>query len=500
MNPAGGDEDCLFLDVYVPGNAIQIPDSNQLPVVIWIHGGAYIFGAKDSVPGLLYSGIGPMQTSGNQFIFVTGNYRLGAFGWLAGTTMENHGLPNAGLHDQRAVFQWVKKYIRLLGGNPNDVSAWGESAGGGSIYHHMVAQGGTLDPLFKKAITQSAAFQPMFDRTGTLEETFTRFAGLAGCDGQGVDCLRAQSMGALANANQQLQSSVPSNKFAVGPASDGTFIRQLARLEYASGNYWEHVESMIVSHVSDESAIFTDTQVLTNQQFTDYIDQLFSPYALAAGVPAAIEKFYQPPALLRSPYQSNFQRLAAFTRDSSFTCNQFSLTNAFLGDTWNLQYGVTPGLHGTDLVPLFFNGFVNSSFPRQGSSFVYPLAPGIESLAKTFQGYFTSHARSGDPNTYPTKSRLLFPAIYWPHPSLGGERFTNVLNAGDAAFSLLSDDQVLNSHCDFQLQVAAAVTNCGGYAVPGTAQSQLINATCQSGASRIYRDACTECRSAADSA
>lgn len=53
--------------------------------------------------------------------------------------MEKDGLPNAGLHDQRAIFQWVQDYVHLLGGNKKDVSAWGESAGGGSILHHLVS-------------------------------------------------------------------------------------------------------------------------------------------------------------------------------------------------------------------------------------------------------------------------------------------------------------------------------------------------------------------------
>lgn len=88
-------------------------------------------------------------------IFVTGNYRLGALGWLSGTTMEKNGAPNVGLWDQRAVFSWVQSYISLLGGDPTKVTAMGESAGAGSIIHHLVAEGGTLDPMFTKAIIQS---------------------------------------------------------------------------------------------------------------------------------------------------------------------------------------------------------------------------------------------------------------------------------------------------------------------------------------------------------
>ncbi|KAK5661966.1 hypothetical protein OQA88_10077 [Cercophora sp. LCS_1] len=156
----GGDEDCLFLDVYVPGKALRNP-SLKLPVVVWIFGGAYMFGEK-SMPNLpLYDGSGMMGTVDNGMIFVSMNYRLPTFGWLGGTTVEREGVPNAGLWDQRAAFQWVRDHIHLLGGDPTKVTAVGESAGAGSIIHHLVGNGGELDPLLSKAILQSPAFQPI---------------------------------------------------------------------------------------------------------------------------------------------------------------------------------------------------------------------------------------------------------------------------------------------------------------------------------------------------
>ena len=161
--------------------------------------------------------------------------QLGAYGFLAGTTMEQDGLPNAGLYDQRAALQWIQDYIGLVGGDKTQVSAWGESAGAGSILHHLVSQGGTQDPLFSKAVLQSPAFEFMFDRKGSLEQTFQEFAELAGCAGQGVACLRAASPETLNNANTKLNEGGPSGSFAVGPSTDGNLIRQLPSLEFASG-------------------------------------------------------------------------------------------------------------------------------------------------------------------------------------------------------------------------------------------------------------------------
>ena len=117
-NMMGGSEDCLFLDIYVPGAAVRSPTTTHLPVIHWIFGGGYLFGSKDGLEPELpfYDGSGMITQSGNNVIFVASNYRLGAFGFLAGTTMEEQGLPNAGLWDQRAALQWTQDNIALIGG------------------------------------------------------------------------------------------------------------------------------------------------------------------------------------------------------------------------------------------------------------------------------------------------------------------------------------------------------------------------------------------------
>lgn len=161
---------------------------------------------------------------------------MGAYGFLAGTTMEKTGLPNAGLYDQRAALEWIQDYIGLVGGDKSQVSAWGLSAGAGSILHQLVAFGGTQDPLFSRAVLQSPAFQFTFDRKGSLEQTFQNFTALAGCAGQGVACLRAASAETLDRANTKLNEEGTMGTFAVGPSPDGNLIRQSPSLEFASGN------------------------------------------------------------------------------------------------------------------------------------------------------------------------------------------------------------------------------------------------------------------------
>ncbi len=189
-------EDCLFLDVYVP-RASLLSRAADTPVVVWFYGGAFLFGSKSQFGPKLpfYSGQGIVESAASfnqRVIFVAGNYRVGAFGWLAGPSMARDGRPNAGLYDQRLLLQWVQDHIHLFGGDKSHVSAWGESAGAGSIVHHLVQVNGTRDPLFKTAVLQSPAHQWQWDRSenGTLEQIYRNFTRLAGCSSGGMDCLR----------------------------------------------------------------------------------------------------------------------------------------------------------------------------------------------------------------------------------------------------------------------------------------------------------------------
>lgn len=134
-------EDCLFLDVFVPENIFKKAgecDNRGAPVLVWIYGGGYVEGdktASGSPSGLLARSEESPSSGG--LIYVAMNYRLGAFGFLAGEEVKKDGIANAGLLDQRFALEWVQKYIHLFGGDPDRVTIFGESAGGGSIVHQI---------------------------------------------------------------------------------------------------------------------------------------------------------------------------------------------------------------------------------------------------------------------------------------------------------------------------------------------------------------------------
>ncbi|GCB68184.1 hypothetical protein scyTo_0000838 [Scyliorhinus torazame] len=136
-----GKEDCLTLNIYVPHRGIN--SSKLLPVMVWLHGGAFVLGSGNYKAHIL--------ADFGQVIVVTINYRLGVFGFLS--TGDSAAAGNSGLLDQRFAISWVKANIKTFGGNPEAISIFGQSAGGASVGLQC------LSPLnvglFKRAILQS---------------------------------------------------------------------------------------------------------------------------------------------------------------------------------------------------------------------------------------------------------------------------------------------------------------------------------------------------------
>ena len=149
-----GNEDCLTLNVFTPQNP-----GKDLPVMVWIHGGALqMDGARDP----LYT---PINLVKNGVIVVTFDYRLGSLGFFASQELvaeaKSKGEPvgNYGTMDQIAVLKWVKRNIAAFGGNPNNVTIFGESAGARSVTWLMVSD--AARGLFHRAIAESAQQSPI---------------------------------------------------------------------------------------------------------------------------------------------------------------------------------------------------------------------------------------------------------------------------------------------------------------------------------------------------
>jgi para-nitrobenzyl esterase len=186
-------EDCLFLNVWTPA-----ADNARRAVLVWIHGGAFVHGSGSSPvrPGKTL----PLRGG---VVLVTINYRLGALGFLPLKHLPGSKIPatgNEALLDQVLALQWIRDNIAAFGGDPNNVTVFGESAGAMSIgaLMAMPQSGG----LFQKAILQSGAstFRPL-DHAVKIAE---KYLGILGRKASDVEALRALDAQQLVDAQREL--------------------------------------------------------------------------------------------------------------------------------------------------------------------------------------------------------------------------------------------------------------------------------------------------------
>jgi len=171
-------EDCLYLNVYTPTGSLQGgPGNRKLPVMLWIHGGAYVYGCSQH-----YAGDAIVRTSKGQVVVVTINYRLSSLGFLGTTELQNRSadgsVGNFGIQDQRMAMQWVSRHIEHFGGDPNDVTIFGGSAGGDSVVNHLTQTASF--PFYKKAIIQSGFYNAARSLT-SAEKHYERIRLATGC-------------------------------------------------------------------------------------------------------------------------------------------------------------------------------------------------------------------------------------------------------------------------------------------------------------------------------
>lgn len=236
-------EDCLYLNVWRPAGTT----AKDLPVMVWIHGGGFVGGSSSSP-----------QTSGHGFakqgvVLVAMNYRVGRFGFFAFPSLsrerpsENKG--NYAYMDQIAALQWVKQNIAAFGGNPNNLTIFGFSAGGVSV-HSMLASPQARG-LFHKAIVESGGSRdsvltarPLRDdgvdpnypvSAETIGLAFAKSMGIDGTDAAALEKLRGLSAEQVLRGAPPQPGAASAPPIETTPILDGTLITETAETAYRAG-------------------------------------------------------------------------------------------------------------------------------------------------------------------------------------------------------------------------------------------------------------------------
>ncbi|WP_226016788.1 carboxylesterase/lipase family protein [Novosphingobium sp. FKTRR1] len=235
-------EDCLFLNVWKPAAAAS---SSRLPVMVWVHGGGFVNG-----------GTSPAIYSGENFardgvVFVSLNYRLGRFGFFAHPALASEGFGgNFGFLDQIAALKWVQANIAAFGGDPGNVTAFGESAGGMSM--HMLLQSPLARGLFHRVIIESGGGR---DRTLPMP-TIANAAKAGAAFAQGLDAAALRALPA-AQVTGNLSMMTMGQPGYSGPMVDGRTILGQA-IDGAAAGLYARVPVIVGANSADGFSMESD--------------------------------------------------------------------------------------------------------------------------------------------------------------------------------------------------------------------------------------------------
>ncbi|XP_043843128.1 bile salt-activated lipase-like [Dromiciops gliroides] len=402
-----GSEDCLYLNIWIPQGRKLV--SRDLPVMVWIYGGAFQMGSSHETifqNSYLYDGE-EIATRG-KVIVVTFNYRVGPLGFLS--TGDSNLPGNFGLWDQHMAIAWVKRNIAAFGGDPNNITIFGESAGGASVSLQ------TLTPynkgLIKRAISQSGvALSSWVIQKDPLFWAKT-IASKVGCPLDDTlkmaECFKVTDPQALTLAFNFSSTEYPTkNYLAFVPVIDGDFIpddpvnlfANAADIDYIAGTNNMDGHIFAINNIPAVSDISMD---IKEEDFY----KLVSDVTRSKGVPGANATFdlYTQSWSSESSQETKKRTVVDFETDILFLMStEVALThhrtNAKSGRTYSYLFShptrtfVYPdwvGADHADDVQYIF-----------GKPYAIPLSYQAQdrTVSKTFIAYWTNFAQTGDPNT-----------------------------------------------------------------------------------------------------
>lgn len=377
-------EDCLYLNVFKPAKQSKQP----YPVVVWIYGGGFVNG-----------GSSPSVYSGESFakqgvVFVSFNYRLGRFGFFAHpalSSFENDALGNYAFMDQIAALNWVKSNISQFGGDPQQVTLMGESAGGKSV--HAMMQTSAAQGLFNKAIIMSGGGRELFNQLPltsdnknilSAEQVGVNFAaqhGITGDNKAALNALRAlsaeQLVGGLNLANMTPTPEAPT--YVGGPILDGILVSSSTEEAFNEGNF-SHVPTMVGTTDKDIGFAIYSTKEALFKSFGSRAEQAQQAYDSKGNTDLAILNYETGQDLLmQEPARFVAQQVSKFSQPA------FIYRFGYVAQTVTAQGAA----HATE-IPYFFNtvttkyGHITTEQDKQ--------------TAKTMHRYVTNFIKYGTPN------------------------------------------------------------------------------------------------------
>jgi len=378
--PSGKSEDCLYLNVWTPAKSAR----EKLPVMVWIYGGGFSFGST-SAP--VHNG---EHLARKGIVVVSVAYRVGQIGFLAHPELSaespNGVSGNYGLLDQIAGLQWVKNNISAFGGDPGNVTIFGESAGGISV--SMLCASPLAKGLFHKAISQSGgSFGPVRSTVYPGENMKT----LAQAEQDGIEYLKKFNASSIEELRKvEAEKLIPQGWTLPGgwPIVDGYVIPGDQYELYEAGQYND--VPALIGYNSDEGLSFpagrTPEEFIAsvNSRFGPFADTLLKAYPVGeSGIPRSARNLMRDAAF--GWHTWSWARLQSRTGKSAVYLYYFDLHPEYPDDSPMADHG-TP--HGVDVAYVFMH--IDPSNPGASESDI--------EASEMMATYWTNFAKHGDPN------------------------------------------------------------------------------------------------------
>jgi para-nitrobenzyl esterase len=381
--PAAMSEDCLTLNVWTAASS----SDEKRPVMVWIHGGALVTGNGNV---WAYDG---SSLARRGVVVVTLNYRLGPLGYFAHAALsaeDEHGSSGQyGVLDQIAALQWVRDNIAAFGGDPGNVTIFGESAGSWSVCYLTATP--LAAGLFHRAIGQSGGvFGDMPDLHADAEPQGARFAEEAGLDADAT-APELRALGA-----EEVYEAFDRGRFSFRPSVDGWAFPSDVRTLYEQGRH-HRVPLVLGSNADEGTALFAGGAPSTVTGYRAALDRLYGDDAgaVAALYPAATDP-------------GAGDAYLALMRDRVFAWEMrtWARLATAAGQPAYLYYfsRVPPGpeaerfgaYHAAEIVYAFGNVHLAPASPNPKRRWIPQ--PADEELSRVMAGYWSSFAADGDPN------------------------------------------------------------------------------------------------------
>jgi para-nitrobenzyl esterase len=382
-------EDCLFLNIWTPGL-----DDGRRPVMLWIHGGAFIIGSGSEA----FMEEGNLAKRGD-IVLVTINYRMGSLGFMNLKEITSGRIPatgNEGLLDQVAALEWVRDNIIAFGGNPDNITIFGFSAGGmsvGTLLSMPAARG-----KFHKAINRSGAANIVgtLDSAVNISEQFLKILGLEAKD---ADSLRNLTIKQLLDGQQNLSvklRELENRATPFQPVVDGDVIPELPMISIKKGSA-KNITLMAGNTLDELKSMNMLNPAISKMDDTGLVTRLNK--TLPPELVLRLVKAYRDALPKRGGKVTPADIFGSINTDMMFRIPTLQLveTQRDLGvPAYNYLFtyespamgGVLGAMHGLDN-PLLF-GSLDAEFT--GNS------PEVEAMAHKIQDSCTAFARTGDPS------------------------------------------------------------------------------------------------------